>query len=141
LSIRSFTLGYDLFHPHQTIVWHEYRREGRVKHWMDHSIENKPLVGLTWYERDDISRRRMRKLLQEENNDEDISGYGLGTVRTHRDYELYAGIDFAGRRLHKETVRGCEPPCSYVTGKQWEASLTKKLEIAAKKGRATKQTT
>lgn len=140
LSIRSFTLGYDLFHPHRTIVWHDYLRKG-VKHWMDHSIENKPLVGLAWQERDDISKRRVRKLLQEENNDEDISGYGLGTARSHRDYELYAGIDFAGRRLHRETVRGCEPPCSYVSAKQWEASFTSKHKNAPKRGRATKQKT
>lgn len=139
LSIRSFTLGYDLFHPHRTVIWHEYLRKGRVKHWMDHSNENKPLVGLAWHERDDISKRRVRKLLREENNDEDISGYGLGTARSHRDYELYAGIDFAGRRLHKETVRGCEPPCSYVSDKQWEASLIAKHEIAPKRGRTTKQ--
>jgi hypothetical protein len=113
LSIRSFTLGYDLFHPHRTVIWHHYTGRRRVKHWMDHSLENKPSVGLAWHERDEISKRRVRQLLREEDNAEDISRYGLGTARSHRDYELYAGIDFAGRRLHKETLRGCEPPSTY----------------------------
>lgn len=129
LAIRSFTLGYDLFHPHRTLIWHEYTREGRVKHWTDHTTENKSVVGLAWHERDVISKRRLRKMLREEQNDEDITGYDLGTVRSHRDYELYAGIDFAGRRLHKEAVQGVEPPCTYLDDTQWEASFMSDYEV------------
>lgn len=123
LSIRSFTLGYDLFHPHRTLVWHEYTREGRVKHWDDHTTENKPFVGLAWHERDLVSKRRLRKLLREEENDEDLTGYDLGAVRTHRDYELYAGIDFARRRLQRATIAGIEPPNEYVNNEQWERAF------------------
>ena len=132
LSIRSFTLGYDLFHPHRTVVWHEYTRQGRVKHWDDHTAQNKPVVGLAWHERDAISKKRMRKMLREEDNDADITGYDLGTVRTHRDYELYAGIDFARRRLHKETIAGMEPPCTYLGDQQWEESFVSKFNVALK---------
>ena len=31
LSVRSYTMGYDLFHPHRTLLWHEYTRVGRNK--------------------------------------------------------------------------------------------------------------
>jgi hypothetical protein len=108
LSIRSFTLGYDLFHPNKNVVWHEYTREGRPKHWGDHIHGN---VEMAWYERDAIGKKRLRKMLKEEDNDSDITGYDLGKIRTHRDYELYAGISFKERWLHPHTRQGLEPPC------------------------------
>lgn len=119
LSIRSFTLGYDLFHPHRTFVWHEYTRAGRRKHWDDH-LSAGAEAGPAWHELDTASKRRLGKLLREEENDEDLTGYGLGDVRTHRDYERYAGIDFASRRLHPETLVGEAPPCSSLPPEEWE---------------------
>lgn len=130
LSIRSFTLGYDLFHPHRTVIWHEYTRVGRVKHWDDHTVKNKDQVEMAWHERDVISKRRLRKMLREEANDEDIAGFDLGSVRTHRDYELYAGIDFAKRRLHKDATTGVEPPCTFIDDKQWEEAFLSKYALA-----------
>ena len=35
LAARSYTWGYDLFHPHKVIAWHEYTRKGRTKQWDD----------------------------------------------------------------------------------------------------------
>lgn len=112
LSIRSFTLGYDLFHPHKTIVWHEYTREGRTKHWTDFNNDNvnNGTVERTWWDMDNDSKRRLRHMLQEEDNKIDLGIYGLGTVRTHHEYELYAGIDFTHRELHRETLKGTDPP-------------------------------
>jgi hypothetical protein len=112
LSIRSYTLGYDLFHPHKTVIWHEYTREGRTKHWTDFNQENKNkgVVEKQWWEMDNESKRRLRHMLQEEDNNIDLGEYGLGTVRTHHDYELYAGINFKNRKLHPETIKGTNPP-------------------------------
>lgn len=112
LSIRSFTLGYDLFHPHKTIIWHEYTREGRTKHWTDFNDENKNngIVETPWWIMDNESKRRLRHMLQEEDNNIDLGEYGLGNVRTHRDYELYAGINFEKRLLHENTIKGINPP-------------------------------
>jgi len=123
LSIRSFTRGYDLFHPHRPVIWHEYTRQGRRKHWDDHVAQNAALVDLTWSDRDASSLKRVRKLLREEDNDADIRGYDLGDVRSHRDYEIYAGIDFAGRRLHRDAWQGTEPPSSYVNEEQWNSGF------------------
>ena len=67
-----------------------------------------------------MSKRRLRKLLKEEDNDEDLGVYGLGNDRSHRDYELYAGIDFAKRMLHPQTKLGANPPCQYVDGESWD---------------------
>ena len=112
LSIRSYTLGYDLFHPHKTIIWHEYTREGRTKHWTDFDGNNaeKGIVEKPWWEMDNDSKRRLRHMLQEEDNGIDLGIYGLGNVRSHHDYERYAGINFLNRKLHPLTLKGVNPP-------------------------------
>jgi hypothetical protein len=117
LSIRSFTLGYDLFHPHKTVVWHEYTREGRTKHWTDFNTDNLStgVVEKPWWEMDNDSKRRLRHMLQEEDNNIDLGIYGLGNVRTHHDYELYAGINFKERMLHPNTIKGVNPPINDET--------------------------
>ena len=108
LSIRSFTLGYDLFHPHRLLVWHEYTRKDRIKHWGDHR---------NWRQLDIASKRRVRKMLREEDNDCDLTDYDLGEVRGHRDYEVYAGIDFAKRWLSPGALHGEEPGGAMENGK------------------------
>ena len=35
IAARAYTHGYDLFHPHKIICWHEYTRKGRTKQWDD----------------------------------------------------------------------------------------------------------
>ena len=35
IAVRAYTHGYDLFHPHRVVAWHEYTRKGRTKHWDD----------------------------------------------------------------------------------------------------------
>ena len=112
LSIRSYTLGYDLFHPHYTVIWHEYTREGRTKHWTDFDTQNKEagLVEKPWWEMDGDSKRRLRHMLQEEDNNIDLGVYGLGNIRSHFAYEAYAGINFRRRKLHPNAVKGIDPP-------------------------------
>jgi hypothetical protein len=36
MTVRAFTHGYDLFHPAETIIWHEHIRADARKHWGDH---------------------------------------------------------------------------------------------------------
>ena len=110
LSIRSFTLGYDLFHPLQTIVWHEYTRKGRVKHWDDTP---------EWHILDEKSKKRLRHLLQEQDNRINLGIFGLGSVRSHSDYESYAGICFSKRKLHPNVVEGI-PPMLIAIENGWE---------------------
>jgi hypothetical protein len=129
LSIRSYTLGYDLFHPHKTVVWHEYTREGRTKHWTDFNQQNKEsgVVEKQWWEMDNDSKRRLRHMLQEEDNGIDLGQYGLGNVRTHRDYELYAGINFTYRKLHPDAIKGINPPIN--DEKEWWLDEMKEYKI------------
>ena len=128
LSIRSYTLGYDLFHPHKTVIWHEYTREGRTKHWTDFDTENKEkkIVDSTWYEMDLDSKRRLRHMLREEDNNIDLGIYGLGKVREHSDYELYAGINFKNKRLHYDTTKGVNPPVNDTS--EWYKLVEKEYD-------------
>jgi hypothetical protein len=73
-SLRAFTSGYDLFHPHRIIGWHCYERTTRVAHWNDHE---------TWYQRHRFSLNKLRKLFQGRHK----GTYGLGRTRTLRQYE------------------------------------------------------
>jgi hypothetical protein len=134
LSIRSYTLGYDLFHPHKLLIWHEYTREGRTKHWTDFDNKNKKegKVDKLWWEMDNESKRRLRHMLQEENySDIDLGEYGLGTVRTHKDYENYAGINFKNKKLHPNTIKGINPPVNDYSNwyENEELEYIYKLEI------------
>ena len=129
LSIRSWTLGYDIFHPHYTVIWHEYTREGRVKHWDDFQEKNQDKIEAKWHEMDSVSKKRLRKMLREEDNDSDVIGYDLGTVRTHEEYERYAGIDFKNRILHPNTIKGIEPPTTDLPTLEWSKTIPQEYTI------------
>ena len=120
LSIRSYTLGYDLFHPHKVVLWHEYIRQKSIKHWDDFDFQKKTNGEATdaWHDLDEVSKRRLRQMLREEDNHIDLGKYTLGTVRTHSDYERYAGISFRHRKLHPNTLAGINPPVNIPT-EQW----------------------
>lgn len=100
LAVRAFTHGYDLFHPHQVIIWHEYTRKDKAKHWADNS----------WDNLDKVAKERNRKLLGVDMDPVDMGAYGLGKIRTLDEYEKYAGIEFKTRRVHKHTVEEKNPP-------------------------------
>ena len=104
LAVRAFTHGYDLFHPARHIVWHEYTRAGRAKHWDDHTHETGSPVA--WWERDAPSLAKAARFLTEPWQGRD----GAGTVRSVADYEAYAGVSFRHRRVQEYTRLNREPP-------------------------------
>ena len=104
LTLRAFTSGYDLFHPQQTIVWHDYGRPNALKHWGDHTKQND--ISREWHELDSRSKQKVKRLL----SGQPVESYGLGSVRTLRQYEEYAGLSFALRKAQDYTMRSEEPP-------------------------------
>lgn len=116
LAARAYTHGYDLFAPHKVIVWHEYTREGKKRHWDDSQ---------DWKEKDDASYARFRKLFGMDPGctpcqRKALAPYGFGTVRSLEDFERYAGLKFSTRQIHKETIDYKFPP---ITG-DYESGLT-----------------
>ncbi len=104
LAVRAFTHGYDLFHPARHILWHEYTRANRIKHWDDHTHDGGAKVA--WYERDAASLAKARRFLTESWVGRD----GAGRARSVAEYEAYAGISFRHRRVQDYTRLNKEPP-------------------------------
>jgi hypothetical protein len=104
LGIRAFTHGYDLFHPPAVIIWHEYTRSYRRKHWDDHI--KAPGLDIAWYERDAASKNKVSDLLMRPYT----GRFAFGTVRSFQEYESYAGLNFQYRLASDTTLRGEEPP-------------------------------
>jgi hypothetical protein len=136
IAVRAFTHGYDLFHPHLPLVWHEYTRKGRVKVWDDHTTgqKNKGRVELDWVERNNICHRRNRILFGmdgEDPNTIDFGKYGFGKERTLRQYEEYAGISFQYRGVQQKTLDRLPPPNNvpYNTEEEWKNTFSMSNDI------------
>jgi hypothetical protein len=55
----------------------------------------------------------------------DLTGYDLGTARSLRDYEKYAGIHFKRRAVQKYTLDNDFPPNPLIKDDElWEHSCT-----------------
>ena len=120
IAVRAYTHGYDIFHPHRIIAWHEYTRKGRTKHWDDDP---------TWGERNKSAHLRNRKLFGMDNIEQDVDFgiYGFGTERTLRDYEKFSGLHFGRRAVQKYTLDHGYPPNpeTYANDEEWENSFTR----------------
>jgi len=128
LAVRSFTHGYDLFHTHKIIAWHEYTRNGRTKQWDDDK---------DWYRKNDLSHLRNRKLFGMDNEPQDID-FGIfyfGKERSLEDYEKYAGVNFKLRAIQQYTLEHKLPPNPVAD--DWVQSFTKSfkhcIEVARSK--------
>lgn len=123
LTVRSFTHGYDLFHPHKVVIWHATMREERSGKlvWDDQSKRGESM----WWKGNDSARARIRQLLGVEDNGINLGEYGLGTKRTIRDYEKYAGIHFKKKSFQKYTKDNSFPPNPYnfESEEDWENSF------------------
>jgi hypothetical protein len=119
IAARAYTWGYDLFHPHIPVVYHEYTRKGRTKQWDDDK---------TWGQKNNLSHLTNRKLfgMDGETQEGHDGPYGFGSVRTLRDYEKYAGILFGKRSVQKETLDKKYPPNTYnfETEEEWINSFS-----------------
>jgi len=98
LAVRSYTWGYDLFHPHKVIAWHEYTREGRTKQWDDDK---------EWVEKNNSSHLRNRKLFSMDGEcscGTRFGKYGMGSIRSIYDYSKFAGLRFFNRSIQQYTL-------------------------------------
>ena len=121
LTVRSYTHGYDMFHPHKLVIWHSTMREERsgILKWDDDSK-----LGVDWYYKQEYARKKIRCLFRvEQDPNINLTGYDLGTVRTLHDYEKYAGVNFSRRAVQQYTVDNKYPPNPYIENDVlWEQS-------------------
>lgn len=117
MCVRAWTHGYDLFNPNETLLWHEYSRKGRVCHWDDHA---------DWGRRNaraiDLYRRQFGL---DGTPRERLEPYSFGTQRSFRDYERFAGVEFATRGVQRYTIaHGFPPdPLQHAPEEEWRAQL------------------
>jgi glycosyltransferase involved in cell wall biosynthesis len=116
IAVRGYTWGYDLFHPHKIVAWHEYTRKNRIKQWDD---------DVTWTSKNSNSHLRNRKLFEMDGliKDIDFGIYDFGKVRTLDDYERYAGISFKKRAVQKYTLDNNLAPNPPLYGEEFEKSF------------------
>lgn len=127
MSVRAYTHGYDFFSPYRMIMWHEYTRKYRPKHWDDHGKES--ATKKTSGERDIYARKKTRQLFGQEEHGIDMGIYGLGKVRSLHDYEVYGGFNFKACKIQDYTLLVKEPP----NPPDWEAQFKKerlKMNVA-----------
>lgn len=122
LAVRAYTWGYDLFHPPEALLWHEYTREYRRKHWDDH--EEGP-VEVAWYARDEVSMRKVSQFLREPF----VGTFGCGPMRRFSEYEEYAGINFQHSRVQDYALKGGEPPNPPAASNWYEEPRPWKVNI------------
>ena len=103
ISARAYTWGYDLFHPHKVLIWHEYTRKGRTKQWDDDK---------KWGEKNSHSHLTNRKLfgMDGEKQEGHDGPYGFGPIRTLKQYEEYSGLLFEKRAVQQYTLDKINPP-------------------------------
>ena len=121
ISARAFTHGYDLFHPHMPVIWHEYTRQGKQRHWDDHQFS--PL--------DKRSFRKYRALFGIDDQDRsefDFVGLDLGKERPLSEFERYVGVDFKGKRVQKHTAEQKMLPIPFKSEKEWEGNFVKRFK-------------
>jgi glycosyltransferase involved in cell wall biosynthesis len=117
IAVRAYTHGYDIFHPHKVVCWHEYTRKGRSKQWDDDPV---------WPQRNNDCHLRNRKLFEMDGltNDIDFGPFGFGKKRTVEDYEKFAGISFKKRAVQRYTLDHKEPPNpTFENNEEYQASF------------------
>jgi len=119
IAARAYTHGYDLFHPHKVLIWHEYTRKGRTKQWDDDK---------EWGKKNEYSHSKNRRLFSMDGmtfNPTEFGKYGFGTERTLRDYEKYSGLLFSKRAVQQYTLdkKYSPNPYEFENEEDWKNSF------------------
>jgi len=101
ITVRSYTWGYDLFLPSEVVAWHMLHTGGPPRRHWEHGDE-------VVQQRNRVAFERLNRLIYS-GQGYSLGPYGLGRVRSLRDYEVYAGFDFAAKRAHPDVFTGANP--------------------------------
>jgi [Skp1-protein]-hydroxyproline N-acetylglucosaminyltransferase len=119
MAARLFTSGWDLFHPCINIVYHLSDRSYRPLFW--ERIHNSGVrsgvitkkISENRKKLHEIGLKRIRSLLFQF-NDIDFGKYGLGSERSLREFEKYAGVYLSRQKFAKRAVYGLTKNASSI---------------------------
>jgi peroxiredoxin len=107
LAVRYYTHGWDVFSPRMNFIYHMYIRVGedrkRKLQWEDSK---------DWTKQTAIGKKRYKYLLtgiKDSTPEEfliDIDKFGLGKVRSLKQFEEYTGINFLKKRSSEKAQKG-----------------------------------
>ena len=117
LTLRSFTHGYDLFLPDETVIWHMLHRHGPPRRHWEHGRD--VVAG-----KNKIAFERLRKLAYSDEQG-DLGRYGLGARRSLTEFERFAGMDLKNKRAHPDVYLGRSPdPVTIKSDADWARCVT-----------------
>ena len=117
ITVRSFTWGYDFFLPSDVVAWHMLHRHAPPRRHWEHGDE-------VVHRRNQVALERLRRLLYG-GEGHALGPYGLGRVRSLRDYELYSGFDLSNKRAHPDVYTGANPdPVTIRNAADWGRCVT-----------------
>ncbi|OCK45846.1 N-acetylglucosaminyltransferase [Stenotrophomonas maltophilia] len=118
MAVRAYTHGYDFFHPHRPLLWHQYNSDAN-RVWDDHSDEcrSRGEIEASAFDRSlKASGKAVNMLAAAASGDAfALARHGLGGKRTLQQYERYAGLSFAHRGVHEDATRATEPDNAHFT--------------------------
>jgi peroxiredoxin len=107
LALRFYTHGWDVFSPRKNFIYHMYIKVGedrkRVLQWEDNK---------DWTKQSQIGKKRFEYLTSGEVSEKvedylvDIEKYGLGKVRTIKQFEEFTGINFLQKKVSEKGLKG-----------------------------------
>lgn len=117
ITVRSYTWGYDFYLPSEVVCWHMLHVDSAPRRHWEHGEE-------MIQQRNKVAYERLDRLLYR-NEGYGLGPYGLGRSRTLRDYEIYAGFDFQGKRAHPDVFSGANPdPVTIHSDADWQRCIT-----------------
>jgi hypothetical protein len=97
LAVRSFTRGWDIFHPLLVPLYHLYKTEGTpyaTHHWYGETDSKRAFRSAYLTER---AKKRLNRLLMGDGLPG--SAYGLGSARTLEEFRELSGIDYRNQLI------------------------------------------
>ena len=105
MAVRFWTHGYNLYHPNEVVMWHRAQQKRPMDNEVIPDYQDKVEIGAL----------RARALLGDTTVTDpkalvDLDRFGLGTVRTLREYQEWSGVNFAEQTFTKEAEQGLFKP-------------------------------
>ncbi|WP_044411305.1 GlcNAc-transferase family protein [Thiomicrospira microaerophila] len=104
LAIRSFTRGWDIYHPPHIPLYHLYKVPNtayQTHHWHADWEQQRDVK---WPELKQLAHTRLQALFA----NQIPGGFGLGRHRTLDEFNQFSGIDYTNRTLNRQIQRQCQ---------------------------------